>query len=195
MSGKKKLLILELKLEDYLILCVLALGVVSTFFSNKEILNVALVSLFAATAMYFIASTYARRVGGGNALGFTRALNSFVSGLLFLVAPCIFLYHWGFNGVFHSVVILVFMICGIFRISAFNYFGSRQDAHKYYYVGMPVFWSPVVVLIAFVLGKAFGTVITYPILSVALILFSFLMLLNMDIKYLHKPMSWVKKLK
>jgi phosphatidylserine synthase len=194
MTGKKKLLIFELKLEDCLILCVLALGVTSTFFSNKEILAPALTALFAATVMYLIASTYARRIGGGNALGFTRALNSFVSGLVFLVAPCIFFYHWGYNGVFHSVTLLVFMLCGIFRISAFNYFGSRQDAHKYYYVGMPVFWSPVVVLVVFILEKIAGPGTAYPALSAGLIVFSFLMLLNMDIKYLHKPISWIRKI-
>ena len=151
MAAKKKLFIIDLKLEDYLILCVMALGVVSTFFSNKEILGAALAFLFAATIMYFIASTYARRVGGGDAQGFTRALNSFVSGMLFLVAPCIFFYHWGFNGPFHSGILLVFMLCGIFRISAFNYFGSLKDAHRYYYVGLPVFWSPAVVLVFYIM--------------------------------------------
>jgi len=193
MAGKKKLLIIELKPEDCLVLCVLALGVVSTFFANKGMLIPALAMLFCATIMYFIASTYARRVGGGNAQGFTRALNSFVSGMLFLVAPCIFFYHWGYNGLFNSAFLLVFMICGIFRISAFNYFGSRQDAHKYYYVGLPVFWSPAVVLVFFILEKFTGPAVAYPLLSVTLAVFSFLMLLNLDMKYLHKPISWVKK--
>ncbi|HRU40175.1 MAG TPA: hypothetical protein P5511_09875, partial [Candidatus Goldiibacteriota bacterium] len=71
---KGKLLIFELKTEDYLILAVLALGVASTFFSNKEILVPALLLLVLATLMYLFASTYARRAGGGNARGFTRSL-------------------------------------------------------------------------------------------------------------------------
>jgi phosphatidylserine synthase len=190
MTGNKKLLIIELKLEDYLVLCVLAIGVVSTFFANKGMLNVALAALFAATLMYFIASTYARRAGGGNSRGFTRALNSFVSGMLFLVAPCIFFYHWGYNGPFNSVFLLIFMICGIFRISAFNYFGSRKDAHKYYYVGLPVFWSPAVVLLFYVMERFTGTGAAYPLLSVVLAVFSVLMLVNVEFKYLHKPKSW-----
>ena len=193
MKYGKKLFIIELKYEDYLILSVLALGVVSTFFSNKGMLNAALAALFASTLMYFIASTYARRAGGGNAQGFTRALNSFVSGLVFLVAPCIFFYHWGYNGLSHSFFLLVFMLCGIFRISAFNYFGSRKDAHKYYYVGLPVFWSPAVVLVFFAAEKFTGTGLAYPLLSVVITVFSALMLINMDMKYVHKPMSWVKR--
>lgn len=193
-AGKKNLLILDLKYEDYLILAVLALGVVSTFYSNKEKLEIALAALFAATAMYFIASTYARRQGGGSAKGFTRALNSFISGMVFLVAPCIFFYHWGYNGAWQSAVLLIFMLCGIFRISAFNYFGSLADAHKYYYVGMPVFWSPAMVLVAFLLGKVINNAdVIHAFLSAALLAFSFLMLLNVDIKYLHKPIEWVKK--
>lgn len=193
MTGKKKLLIFELRLEDFLILAVLALGVTSTFFSNKEILTPALIALFSATIMYFIASTYARRIGGGNALGFTRALNSFVSGLVFLVAPCIFFYHWGYNGVYQSVSLLVFMLCGIFRISAFNYFGSRQDAHKFYYVGMPVFWSPALVLVFYTAGKYINPGLTHALLFAAIVIFSVLMLVNVEIKCLHKPMSWIKK--
>jgi phosphatidylserine synthase len=193
MTGNKKLLIIELRLEDYLILCVLALGVVSTFFANKGMLKIALAALFAATAMYFIASTYARKAGGGSAKGFTRALNSFISGMVFLVAPCIFFYHWGYNGPSHSVFLLAFMICGIFRISAFDYFGSRQDAHKYYYVGLPVFWSPAVVLVFFVMEKFIGTGAAYPLLSAVLTAFSVLMLVNMEFKYLHKPKSWIRK--
>jgi phosphatidylserine synthase len=195
LEKEKNLLILELKLEDLLILCVLALGVVSTFFANKEILNVSLAALFAATAMYFVASTYARRAGGGNAKGFTRALNSFVSGMVFLVAPCIFFYHWGYNGVFHSFFLLVFMLCGIFRISAFNYFGSRKDAHKYYYVGLPVFWSPALVLVFYFAAKLLGPEAAFPLLSAALVLFSFFMLINMDFKFLHKPISWAIRAK
>jgi CDP-diacylglycerol--serine O-phosphatidyltransferase len=195
MKKKKHLLIFDLKLEDYLILAVLALGVLSTFYSNKEIMGVALVFLILATVMYLIASTYARRVGGGNAVGFTRALNSFVSGLLFLVAPSIFFYHWGYNGPFQSAVLLVFILCGIFRISAFNYFGSRQDAHKYYYVGMPVFWSPVIVLAAYILGKFIDAGIVHALVSVSFAVFSALMLVNVEIKFLHKPASWIKKAK
>jgi phosphatidylserine synthase len=195
MKNKKNFLIFELKPEDILILAVLALGVLSTFNANKEIMGAALIFLILATIMYFIASTYARRAGGGNTLGFTRALNSFVSGLVFLVAPCIFFYHWGYNGVWQSVILLVFMLCGIFRISAFNYFGSLADAHKYYYVGMPVFWSPVAVLIAYVLGKYMNMSVVHLLVSAAMLAFSALMLINVEIKWMHKPMAWIKKVK
>jgi phosphatidylserine synthase len=193
MPEDKDLFIFKIKLEDCLILLVLALGVSSTFFSNKDRLGLALILLFAATAMYFIASTYARRQGGGKAVGFTRALNAFVSGLLFTVAPCIFFYHWRYNNIFESLVLIVFMLAGIIRIAAFDNFGARGDAQKFYFIGMPVFWSPVIVAAAYAAGHYFDRELVYAVLDVVLPVFSFLMLLNVEMKFLHKPIAWITK--
>lgn len=193
MPEKKDLFIVRLKPVDAMILLVFAAGVLSTYNSNRDNLNIALAALFAATFLYFISSTYARRLGGGTAVGFTRSLNAFVSGLVFLVAPAIFMYHWKYNGVPESAVLMVFMLAGIVRIAAFEYFGTREDIYNFYYTGMPVFWAPVIVAVFY--GASF--LISRPViniaLSAALILFSFLMLLNVEIKFLHKPRSWAVK--
>jgi phosphatidylserine synthase len=193
MAEKKDIFIVRLKLEDVLILLVFTFGVLSTYFSNRDSLNAALAALFAATILYFIASTYARRKGGGSAIGFTRALNGFVSGLVFLVAPCIFMYHWHYNGIFESFVLFVFMLCGIVRIAAFEYFGTREDYNNYYYTGMPVFWSPVIVTVFYIASHFIGRPVINPVLSAALILFSFLMVLNTEMKFVHKPKAWSVK--
>jgi len=193
MPEKKDLFIVRLKLEDLLILLEFTAGVLSTYCSNRDDLNKALAALIAATVLYFIASTYARRKGGGAATGFTRALNGFVSGLVFLVAPSIFMYHWHYNGIFESVVLFVFMLCGIVRIAAFEYFGTREDCFKYYYTGMPVFWSPLIVAVFYAASNYTGRTAINTALSAILILFSFLMVLNADIKFLHKPKAWVVK--
>ncbi|HDT15084.1 MAG TPA: hypothetical protein ENN55_02630 [Firmicutes bacterium] len=195
MAAKKEskpFFIVNLTLADIMILMVLAFGTMSTFNSNRENLDLALLFLFAASAMYLIASTYARRAGGGRAKGFTRALNAFVSGLVFLVAPCIFFYHWQYNSNFASGVMLVFILSGILRIAAFDDIGSRGDAAKFYYTGMPVFWSPVIVAVFYLFSFGMGADIINGMLSLTLIIFSFLMLVNRDFKYLHKPIAWSK---
>jgi phosphatidylserine synthase len=193
MAEKKDLFIVRLKFADLLILMVFAIGVLSTYNSNRNQLNAALAALFAATILYFIASTYARHIGGGAAVGFTRALNGFVSGMVFLVAPCIFMYHWHYNGIFESAVLMVFMLAGIVRIAAFEHFGTREDVYEYYYTGMPVFWSPAITAVFYVASKYISRTVIHPALSATLLIFSFLMVLNTDLKFLHKPRSWAAK--
>ena len=103
------------------------------------------------------------------------------------------MYHWHYNGVTESAVLLIFMTAGIIRIAAFEYFGTREDVYKYYYVGMPVFWSPAIVAVFYAASFYMGRAMIHPALSITLLLFAFLMLLNTDLKFLHKPRSWSDK--
>ncbi|MFW6210719.1 MAG: hypothetical protein ACOC4H_01220, partial [bacterium] len=131
----------------------------------------------------------------GKMKGFTRALKAFVSGMVFLVAPCIFFYHWQYNSNLASGVMLFFVLCGILRIAAFDDLASRSGTGGAYYRGMPVFWSPVLVAVFYLLSFGEGSDIINGMLSLSLIIFSFLMLVNRDLKLLHNPAVWLKKTK
>lgn len=73
---------------------------------------------------------------------FGRYLDSFIDVFDYLIAPSLFLYMWGFNAWYESLLLALFMMCGIIRLAVFNQIGNIKDpSHGLGYLGAPVFWS------------------------------------------------------
>lgn len=193
MTKRKNILIVKLNPEDLLLLTVLAIGIVSTYNSNKNNLNIAITALNAAMLFYFFTCRYIRKISGGSAPEFTRTLNDFVSGLVFLVGPAIFMYHWNYNGIFESAALLCFIISGIFRTAALTYHNSGKERLKYAQVGMPLFWTPFFLAIFYIASNVIPRPFIDPALSVGLILYSFLMVANVEMKFFHNPFGYFRK--
>ena len=111
---------------------------------------------------------------------FGRYLDSFVDVLDYLVAPAIFLYCWGFTGILDSLILILFVICGIIRLSVFNQVGNLPEANsdKLSYWGMPVFWSIFIIATAYLLALLVNQVIVFALLTIILVIYSILMIYN-----------------
>jgi len=187
MAEKKDFFIVRPGPADLPILAVFILGLSSAFFSNRSSLNMALIMLVAAMVLYYISGIFIKS-RNGYASGFTRALDSFIIGLVFLASPCIFMYHWQYNGVLETIVLTVFMISGILRIAFFGDSGEGRECSRYDRIGMPVFWSPVIPAAAYLAANYVSRAIINIALSIMFLLFSSLMLLNTEIKFLYIPL-------
>ncbi len=109
---------------------------------------------------------------------FGRYLDGFVDVFDYLLAPSIFLYCWGFNE-WYSIVLIVFMMSGVVRLSVFNDIGNISDEETgLSYLGMPVFWSVFFLGFIYIAGWSVDTEVLYPVIAVIFSLFAFLMVYN-----------------
>jgi CDP-diacylglycerol---serine O-phosphatidyltransferase len=99
-------------------------------------------------------------------------LDGFMDQIIYLLAPSIVLYQWGFNG-WYNLALIAMMICGAVRLSVFNEIGNvkgKDDQLKY--LGMPVLWSLPIIGIAYLLHFILGMGVTHFLLAFVLISFS-----------------------
>ena len=72
---------------------------------------------------------------------FGRYLDGFVDVFDYLVAPVLFLYLLGFDAWYQCLVLAGMVATGVIRLSVFNEAGNIEDEQGLGYLGMPVFWS------------------------------------------------------
>lgn len=105
---------------------------------------------------------------------FGRYLDGFMDVLIYLVTPALVMYQWGFNG-WYGVFIMIYIAAGCCRLAVFNEIGNIEEEGNLSYLGMPVFWS--VLLLAFVMlsSLVLPLAIAHALLAIVLSVFSFLM--------------------
>lgn len=71
--------------------------------------------------------------------------------VVYILYPAIILlYKFGLNSTIGSGLIVIFIIAGIYRLIRFTNTGLYIDNQKKYYIGMPVFFSHILILIMIV---------------------------------------------
>lgn len=138
-------------------------------------------------AMFFDAfdGVFARRFGTEREFG--RYLDGFIDAFDYLIAPAIFLFFWGFKELLCLMVMVVYVTCGIIRLSVFNQIGNIRSGGKLSYLGMPTFWSHFILAAFYGLSLAVGQKgIVKIFLALTLLVYSFLMILN---RPFYKPRS------
>lgn len=91
---------------------------------------------------------------------FGRYLDGFVDVFNYLVLPNLALWRLGFRGPVAALVMTVMIGTGILRLSKFNQIGNIKEGGTSKYLGLPVFWSqlllfPLYLLFALAPGNAF----------------------------------------
>jgi len=138
-------------------------------------------------AMFFDAfdGVFARRFGTEREFG--RYLDGFIDAFDYLIAPAIFLFFWGFNEPLYLTVMVVYVTCGIIRLSVFNQTGNIRTGNRLSYLGMPTFWSHFILAIFYGLSLVVGPKGMIKLfLALTLLAYSFLMILN---RPFYKPRS------
>src|SRR4030042_1506402 len=102
--------------------------------------SLALSLLFIAMLVDALDGVLARKFGLESDFG--RYLDGFGEVFDYLAVPSLFLYRWGFNIWYYGIILLLFIVSGVVRLSVFNEIGNiKDDKSGLAYFGMPVFWS------------------------------------------------------
>jgi CDP-diacylglycerol--serine O-phosphatidyltransferase len=107
---------------------------------------------------------------------FGRYLDSFMDVLIYLVAPALTWYLWGMQSLF-VIPLIALIACGAIRLSVFNQIGNvSAESGALGYLGMPVFWSPFILLGSLLLTQALPLVWVKILSTLALMAFALCML-------------------
>lgn len=173
---KKSLFIVQLNPADYLTLTGL-------FFASISIIQVLSGNFYLAIAFMFVGmfvdafdGVISRKFGWASEFG--RYLDGFVDIFNYLVAPLLFLYLYGLNDTVSLILIFIFIVSAVLRLSKFNMIGNIEEGDKLSYLGMPVFWSQFLVVILVVLSWYLPKIVFITISDLALAGMSFCMILN-----------------
>ena len=110
---------------------------------------------------------------------FGRYLDGFVDVFDYLAVPSLFLYQWGFNTWYYSLVLVVFIVAGVVRLSVFNEIGNVKDETSgLSYLGMPVFWSVLFLGFIYIIDWFFTHGVIFPYVAALFLLFAFFMVYN-----------------
>jgi len=110
---------------------------------------------------------------------FGRAIDGYVDVINYLVYPAlVFFVFFQMKNVFSLFLIFVFLAAGIFRLARFEIKGIQTENSRMYYQGLPVFFSPVLILIFLLLFRFLDETSFIILASLALLVESFLMVLT-----------------
>ena len=170
--------IIRLNRVDLITLSSVPLTLLALFFTLQQELLTALALLFLAMTADALDGLLARRWGLTREFG--RYLDGFMDVLIYLVSPALILLQWGFDGAY-AVVLVTMVAAGCIRLSVFNQTGNIEDASKGSarpaYLGMPVFWSLLIIAPLVLLEHWLGwTAFIKGLLALVLLWFSVQML-------------------
>ena len=118
---------------------------------------------------------------------FGRYLDSFCDVFVYLVLPMLILYQIGMQDFLSLAAIFAFFAGGVLRLSHFNMVGAVEEAGVEYHLGLPVYWSHVIVVAAFPLWRWWGGSTRY-LIAAGLLTASVLMVRNLRVR---KPVAYV----
>lgn len=97
----------------------------------------------------------ARKLEIDNRLG--RAIDGYVDVINYLIYPAIsFVTFFKLDNVISIFSIFIFLAAGVFRLARFEVRGIKKDAEKMYYEGLPVFISPILILLFLFVNQTFA---------------------------------------
>lgn len=118
---------------------------------------------------------------------FGRQLDSFVDTLNYLALTSIFtLSFLSFNKILTIASVFIMISAGILRLSRFNLAGLGKDNNEQYYIGLPVPFAQLSVIILFISSSLLFSEIIY-FTPLIIMLISFLMISNIKFK---KPKNY-----
>src|SRR3989344_1625670 len=95
----------------------------------------------------------ARKLSLDNQFG--RALDGYVDVINYLIYPALaFVTFFKLDNIFSIISIFIFIAAGVFRLARFEVRGIKKDEGKMYYEGLPVFISPVLILLFLIANQA-----------------------------------------
>lgn len=154
----KNRLIVTLNPVDLLTLSGLVLSLTAMGLALAGNFALSLAILYLAMLADAFDGIMARKFGTEREFG--RYLDGFIDVFDYLLAPVLFLYLWGMQAWYYAPLFMLFIACGVIRLSVFNEIGNiKTEEQGLSYLGMPVFWSVLflgwIYIASWVTGKEF----------------------------------------
>jgi phosphatidylserine synthase len=173
----KKRFIIILNPVDWLTVSGIVLSLCSAALVLADQFSFALSLLFVSMLVDALDGVLARKFKLERDFG--RYLDGFVDVFDYLAVPSLFLYQWGFNTWYYSLVLVIFIVAGVVRLSVFNEIGNVKDETSgLSYLGMPVFWSVLFLGFIYIIDWFFTHGALFPCVAVLYALFAFFMVYN-----------------
>ena len=112
-------------------------------------IEAALSALIIAMLLDALDGKVARALGVARPFG--RYLGSFVDLVNYTVAPPLILYKMGYSQWWCLTILFIFSTCGMIRLAKFNEVGNVTVDDRLHYLGLPVFWIHVLLVIVYVI--------------------------------------------
>ena len=181
----KKYFIISLTWVDWLTLLSFLFASLGLTSALHQKLTLAIAFMLIAMFIDMLDGFLARRMNLESDFG--RYLDSFCDTVIYLFLPMFILYQFGMQDWLSLFAFFVFILCGFLRLSRFNIIGSVNENGTAYYIGLQVFWSQLLVVLAFPFWAWLKEDAQYPLLIIILVM-SFFMI--RDIKF-PKPVYYI----
>jgi len=177
LAPKNSLFIVRLSLPDLIALSGIMISLISILHSHYGRLEYALAFMFVAMLTDSLNVFFTRLFKLERLFG--RYLDGFINFMIYVIAPVVFLYYFGFERLKIVWILLLFGACAVVRLSVYDQIGDiKTGKNEFAYLGMPVFWSHFIVTAFYGLSYLIkGDLVVY-LAAAVMFLSSFLMLLN-----------------
>jgi CDP-diacylglycerol---serine O-phosphatidyltransferase len=171
------LFIVKLNWLDLITLSGIMIALISVLYSHFSSLEYALAYLFVAMLVDNLNSVIASTLKMKRLFG--RYMDGFVNLLVYLIAPAVFFYYFGFERLHLVWILLLFGASGIVRLSVYDQIGDIEvEKRRIAYLGMPVNWSHFIAAAFYGLTYIFNKDAVVYTAAATIIIYSFLMVLN-----------------
>ncbi|MCE5299419.1 MAG: CDP-alcohol phosphatidyltransferase family protein [Spirochaetia bacterium] len=179
--GIKGILIVKLNWLDAITLTGIAFALASVLHSHFQRFENAIAFMFVAMLVDSMEGVFAKLLKMERMSG--RILDGFVDFLVYIIAPAVYLYYFGFERLGMVWILLLFGIAGIIRLSVYDLAGDIKDKKdSVAYLGLPIIWTHFITAGFYFLALF--------IKSDTLVYFAgFVMLLNAFLILLNKPFA------
>lgn len=109
---------------------------------------------------------------------FGKYLDGFCDVFTYLLLPLFILFQFGMQDVLSICALFTFLVCGLLRLSRFNIVGTIEEEGIAYHLGLQVFWSQLLVVLAFPAWRWLGESARYPLIII-LVVMSIFMIRNL----------------
>jgi len=155
-----------LTLVSLLLAC---LGLLSAF---NEALTLAIGLMTLAMFVDMLDGFLARRLKLESEFG--KYLDSFCDVFTYLLLPLFILFQFGMQDALSICALFVFLVCGLLRLSRFNIVGTIEDEGTAYHIGLQVFWSQLLVVLAFPAWRWLGESARHPLVIILFVMSIFM---------------------
>ena len=170
--NQRNLFIVSLTWVDLLTLASLLLACLGLLFAFNGTLTLAIGLMTLAMFVDMLDGFLARRLKLESEFG--KYLDSFCDVFTYLLLPLFILFQFGMQDALSIFALFAFLVCGLLRLSRFNIISTVEEAGVAYHLGMQVFWSQLLVVLAFPAWRWLGESARYPLVIILFVMSIFM---------------------
>jgi CDP-diacylglycerol--serine O-phosphatidyltransferase len=188
---KSGIFIVKLNWPDLLALTGIMFALISVLHSHYGRLENAIAFMFVGMFIDLLGDVFVRTFKMERLFG--RFLDGFIEFMVYLIAPAVFFYYFGFERLHIVWILLLYGACGVIRLSVYDQTGDvklKNDGLAY--LGMPVFWSHFIAAAFYGLPLIMQADTVVYLAGIVMFAYGFLMIMNIRfVQFEKKPYMFV----